>query len=113
MLISLEELRNILKQSKIPYYRDNAPNNAKYPYLIYEYVQDLNVHAGNQIVRELQEYQLSYITVGVESELDPFKKLLHDNKVIFSPFNGVPYDENDLTITQFVSYVRCKNEKWV
>lgn len=113
MLISLEELRNILKQSEIPFYRDDATKDAKYPYLIYEYVQDLNVHAGNKVIRELQEYQLSYITSGVESELDSLKKLLNDNKVIFSPFSGGPYDENDLTITQFVSYVRCKNEKWI
>ncbi|MGI6154435.1 MAG: hypothetical protein ACOYEB_00605 [Enterococcus lemanii] len=109
MLISLVELKAILDQVGINYFRDDAPNNQKYPYVIYEYVQDIQVYAGNKVIRELQEYQLAYITTGIESELNPLKKALDENNVLFSPFNGMAYDENDDTVTQFVCYVRCKN----
>lgn len=109
MLISLSELKKILDAAKITYFRDDAPDGQEYPYLIYEYVQDIQVHAGNKVIRELQEYQLAYITIGIESELNPLKKALDENRVLFSPFNGMAYDENDDTVTQYVCYVRCKN----
>lgn len=108
MSISLEELKQLFKQAGIKYWRDNAPSNQYYPYLIYEYVGDVQKLAGNYVVREFQEYQLAYITRGIESELDVLKKVLQENGVLYSNFKGGSYDENDETITQFVTYVRCR-----
>lgn len=113
MLNNLDDVKQAISLAGIEYFRNDAPKNQKYPYLIYEYIGDINVNASNKIIRELQEYQLSYITVGIESELDELKKIFKKNNIFFSSFKGLAYDENDLKVKQFVSYVRCLNERWI
>lgn len=109
MLISLTDLKKIISAAGIKYFRDDAPEGEDYPYLVYEYVGDRGKRASNKVVQEFQEYQLAYITEGIESELNPLKELLNENGIAYSNFHGGSYDENDEKVTQFVCYVRCIN----
>ena len=111
MLTKFSELRRVLKLSKTPVFRDDAPSGHNYPYIIYEFVNDDPNFASNAIIGEYQTYQISYITEGIESELSELKQLFKDNKILHSGFGGGPYDENDKSITQFNTYVRCRDEQ--
>lgn len=106
MPISLDELRVILK-TIAPSYRDSAPTTAEYPHIIYEFVNEIPKRASNKVLFDMPLYQVAYITNGVESELKALKKALNDNEIIYDQFMQIPYDENDDTITQFITYVRC------
>lgn len=107
MIINFQQLRAILKGTGIKVYRDSAPSNAKYPYIIYEFVSEPQRRASSKVFASLPLYQIAYITTGVEDELETLKKALNENRVSYDAFNAAPYDENDDTVTQFTTYVRC------
>ncbi|MDT2011189.1 hypothetical protein [Carnobacterium divergens] len=109
MSINLKELVSILKKTGIPVYRDDAPVGKTLPYIVYEFVDDVPSFASNRVLQELSRYQFSYITNGVESELVKIKQTLDEKKIMYSGFDAGPYDENDMSITQFNTYVRCYN----
>lgn len=112
MSISFEELRtllNSLETNKLKVYRDAAPSSAKYPYIIYEFVDEKYKRASSKVLADMPLYQISYVTDGIETELSTLKKVLNENKVAYSSFTADPYDENDSDITQFNTYVRCIN----
>ena len=107
MIISFEQLRAILKSTGVNVYRDKASSNAEYPYIVYEFVSEPQRRASSKVFASMPLYQIAYITNGVESELASLKQALNDNKVNYDTFSATPYDENDDTITQYVTYVRC------
>ncbi|MCM3735600.1 hypothetical protein M3215_07145 [Bacillus cytotoxicus] len=109
MSVSFEELRVIMKQSGLPVYRDEAPTTAKYPYVLYEFVNERYKRASNSVLSDMPLYQISLITKGTETDVKPLKKAFNDNGVVYEQFEGMPFDENDSTITQFITYVRCVN----
>ncbi|MEK4650843.1 hypothetical protein [Niallia sp. FSL W8-0954] len=109
MQINFQELRDIMKQSGLPVYRDDAPTTATYPYIVYEYVNETHRRASNKVLKSMPLYQISIITNGTERDYEPLKKVFNDNRVEYSMFTGIPYDENDDTITQFITNVRCVN----
>lgn len=99
-----------MKETGIPVYRDEAPTTAVYPYIIYEFVNETHKRASSKILKSMPLYQIAIITKGTEAEYEPLKKAFDSKGVEFSSFIGVPYDENDDTITQFITMVRCVNE---
>lgn len=109
MQINFQQLRSILKSSGIPTYRDEAPSTAKYPYIIYEFVNERYKRASSKVFKDMPLYQVAYITKGVESDLQPLKEVLNKHGVVYEQFEPFPYDENDATVTQFITNVRCVN----
>lgn len=107
MPISFEQLRAIMKQSGIPVYRDGAPTSAKYPYIVYEFVNEQHKRASNKVLNSMPLYQIAVITNGTEKDYEPLRAVFDDAGVSYSQFDGMGYDENDDTITQFITYVRC------
>lgn len=111
MPINLQQLRAILKSTGINVYRDEAPSNAKYPYIIYEFVNEQHKRASRKVFADMPLYQIAYITKGIETELEQLKESLNRHAVQYDSFTGAPYDENDAKVTQFITYVRCVNER--
>lgn len=109
MQINFEQLRAIMKSSGIPVYRDDAPTTATYPYIVYEYVNETHRRASNRVIKSMPLYQISIITNGTEKDYDPLKQVFNDNEVEYSMFTGIPYDENDDTVIQYITNVRCVN----
>lgn len=110
MQINLSELRNIMKESGIPVYRDDAPTNATYPYIVYEFVNEIHKRSSSGVIRSMPLYQIAVITNGTEADYEPLKTAFNSYQVPYSMFFGIPYDENDSTVTQFITNVRCVND---
>lgn len=64
MQINFQQLRTIMKKSGIPVYRDNAPTTAKYPYIVYEFVNEQHKRASNKVLKSMPLYQVAVITKG-------------------------------------------------
>ncbi|HHT7042042.1 hypothetical protein B4087_5789 [Bacillus cereus] len=109
MQINFQELRDIMKKSGIPVYRDEAPSKARYPYIVYEFVNEQHKRASSKVLKSMPLYQIAVITDGTEKDYEPLKVVFNDAGVSYSQFDGMGYDENDDTITQFITYVRCAN----
>lgn len=107
MQINFEQLRTLMKQSGLPVYRDEAPTTAKYPYIVYEFVNEQQKRASNKVIKDMPLYQIAVITNGTEKDYEPLKAVFKEAGVSYSQFDGMGYDENDDTITQFITYVRC------
>ena len=76
MQISFQELRDIMKKSGIPVYRDEAPTTAKYPYIVYEFVNEQQKRASNKVLKDMPLYQIAVITNGTEKDYEPLKAVL-------------------------------------
>lgn len=107
MQISFEQLRSLMKKSGMPVYRDSAPTTANYPYIVYEFVNEQHKRASNKVLKDMPLYQIAVITDGTEKDYEPLKTVFSDAGVSYSQFDGMGYAENDDTITQFITYVRC------
>lgn len=110
MQLNLQQLRTIMKETGMPVYRDNETVDAVYPYIIYEYVNETHIRASNKVLKSMPLYQIAVVTNGLESDYEPLKDVFNKYGVVYSMFDGYPYDENDATITQFITNVRCVNE---
>lgn len=111
MPINFQQLRSIMKESGLPVYRDAAPVDAKYPYIEYEFVNETHKRASNNVILNMPLYQIAVVTNGIEADIQPLKNVFNKYGVSYSQFEAIPYDENDDTITQFITYVRCINEE--
>ncbi|ANS51135.1 phage protein [Bacillus thuringiensis] len=107
MQINFEQLRTLMKRLGLPVYRDEAPTTAKYPYIVYEFVNEQQKRASNKVLKDMPLYQIAVITNGTEKDYEPLKVVFNEAGVSYSQFDGMGYDENDDTITQFITYVRC------
>ena len=107
MSISFQQLKTILKESGLPVYRDSAPTTAKYPYIVYEFVNEIQRRASNKVLQSMPLYQIALITNGTEEDIEPLKNVFDKYGVEYSQFEAYPYDENDSTILQFITNVRC------
>ena len=110
MQINFEQLRSIMKESGVPVYRDQAPTTAKYPYIEYEFVNEMHKRASSKVLKSMPLYQIALITDGTEKDCEPLKAVLDKYGVVYSQFEGYPYDENDDTIIQFITNVRCVHD---
>lgn len=109
MQISFQQLRSIMKESGIPVYRDSAPTTATYPYIEYEFVNETHRRSSGKVLKSMPLYQIAVVTNGTEADYEPLKGVFNQYGVEYSQFIGIPYDENDATITQFITNVRCVN----
>ncbi|PFJ96414.1 hypothetical protein CN957_09105 [Bacillus cereus] len=109
MQINFQQLRNLMKQSGIPVYRDNAPTKTDYPYIVYEFVNETHKRASSKVLKSMPLYQIAVITNGTEKDYEPLTAIFNENGVEYASFSGIPYDENDDTVTQFITSVRCIN----
>lgn len=107
MQINLEGLRAVMKSVGLPVYRDSAPVTANYPYIVYEYIEETHRRASNRVIKSAPLYQIAVITRGLESEYRPLRDLMSAKGIAFTSFFAIPYDENDDTVTQFITNVRC------
>ncbi|XLP22117.1 hypothetical protein ACFMB7_27150 [Bacillus toyonensis] len=98
MQINFQQLRALMKQSGIPVYRDEAPSKAKYPYIVYEFVNEQHKRASNKVLKSMPLYQIAVITKGTEEDYEPLKAVFNEAGVSYSQFDGMGYDENDATI---------------
>lgn len=111
MTIRLDELRAIMKESGMSVYRDEAETNAQYPYIVYEFVNSIKKWASGKVIYAMPLYQISVVTNGTEKDYKPLRNAFEKHGVSYDQFQGVPYDENDSTITQFITNVRCADEQ--
>lgn len=109
MQINFQQLRVILKESGIPVYRDSAPTTAVYPYIEYEFINETHRRSSGKVLKSMPLYQIAVVTNGTEADYEPLKEVFNNHGVEYSQFIGIPYDENDSTITQFITNVRCVN----
>ncbi|MGP4038333.1 hypothetical protein ACTWP4_00275 [Gracilibacillus sp. D59] len=109
MQISFQQLRSIMKESGIIAYRDSEPSDVDYPYIVYEFVNETHKRSSSQVIKSMPLYQIAVITNGTETAYEPLKDVFNKYGVSYSQFEGFPYDENDATITQFITNVRCVN----
>jgi len=107
---SLNELKALLRTTPYKLYRDKAPKNTPYPYMVYTYDSTENIWSGNTVYRRLQNYQLSLFTAGTEEDLLPIEKVLIENKVPYADFFSTIGDENDDTITNFYTEIKVIND---
>ncbi|PFM61448.1 hypothetical protein COJ52_05145 [Bacillus cereus] len=106
MQINFQQLRNLMKQSGIPVYRDNAPTKTDYPYIVYEFVNETHKRASSKVLKSMPLYQIAVITNGTEKDYEPLTAIFNENGVEYASFSGIPYDD---TVTQFITSVRCIN----
>lgn len=109
MQINFQQLRTIMKESGLPIYRDSEPTNATYPYIVYEFVNETHKRTSSKVIKSMPLYQIAVITNGTEKDYESLKSAFNSHGVSYSQFEAYPYDENDNTITQFITNVRCVN----
>ena len=107
MWISLSELLTVVKSLGLPVYRNKAPKNTQYPYYVYSYVGQVDKMASGRLYKTLPLYQISLFTTGTESDLLPIRKKFDEYRISFRGFQSIQGDENDETVTNFYTYVRC------
>jgi hypothetical protein len=98
-----------MKESGLPVYRDAAPTTATYPYIEYEFVNETHKRSSSKVLKSMPLYQIAVVTDGTEEDYEPLKTAFNEHDVEYSMFIGIPYDENDSTVTQFITNVRCVN----
>ncbi|EAD0080278.1 hypothetical protein AWI85_05985 [Listeria monocytogenes] len=105
MLIRLEELRAVLKESGLPVFRDKATNNTPYPYIVYSFVSKKQKFASGKVLASMINYQISIYSNGTEQDIKLLDSPLKKNQIPYTAFMGVSGDENDETITNYFTYV--------
>lgn len=104
MSINLNELKAILKSVNPRVYRDQAPKNTDYPYIVYSNISIGKKKASSKLFKLMPLYQVSLFTLGTESDVIPLEKAL--SNIPHPDFFGVQGDENDDTVTNFYTQVR-------
>lgn len=106
MSINLEKLRELLKATKYPVFRDKAPKNQEYPYIVYSFISEDAKMASGRVFKYMPLYQVSLFTTGTEKDFRPIMKVLDANQVTTSGVMSIVGDENDDTVTNFFIQVR-------
>ncbi|HFJ5144221.1 TPA: hypothetical protein ACGUXD_001061 [Enterococcus faecium] len=107
MSISFDELKTALKSTKLPVFRDKARLGTMYPYIVYSNVSNSKKMASGKVYKKLPYYQVSLFTAGTEQDLRVLEHALENAGILYTDFVGIQGDENDDTITNFYTYVRC------
>lgn len=105
MSINFEQLRILLKSTLYPVYRDKAPKNTKFPYIVYSLISKSKKVASHTVYRHTAKYQVSLFTTGTEKDLEPIEKVLERDYVPYTDFVSIQGDENDDTVTNFFTQV--------
>lgn len=107
MSISFEKLRITLKSVGVPVTRDKAEKGTDYPYIVYSNVSQGKKMASSKVHRRMPYYQISIYTTGTEKDLIALENALEEAGIPYTDFVGIQGDENDDTVTNFYTYVRC------
>ena len=107
MSINLEQLRELLKSVNKKTYRGNAPPGVSYPYIVYSNISMGKKIASGKTIKLMPLYQISLFTTGTESDLVKIRKKFNEYQISFRGFQSIQGDENDETVTNFYTYVRC------
>ena len=107
MSISFDELRIALKSVGVPVTRDKAEKGTNYPYIVYSNVSQGKKMASSKVHRRMPYYQISFYTTGTEKDLIALENALEEAGIPYTDFVGIQGDENDDTVTNFYTYVRC------
>ncbi|MEQ7290483.1 hypothetical protein ABQD82_14650 [Enterococcus gallinarum] len=107
MSISFEKLKSTLKETGFLVFRDKAQKGTDYPYIVYSIVNKGRKKASSKVYKRLPYYQISFFTDGDELNLLPLEKALETANIPFVSFSSQQGDENNDTITNFYTYVRC------
>ncbi|HHX1788251.1 TPA: hypothetical protein ACU6U4_001377 [Enterococcus faecalis] len=110
MLTDFETFKKALLDSGYKVFRDQAPKNTPYPYLIYSYIGETQKWASNKFIVSKGLYQVSLFTKGIEQDLNSLKKSFKNYSIHFNGFSSIQGDENDDTITNFYTEVTIYNE---
>lgn len=106
MSINLEKLRELLNSTDYPLFRDKAPKNQKYPYVVYSFISEDSKVASGRVFKYMPLYQISLFTTGTEKDFRSIMKVLDENHVTTSGVMSIAGDENDDTVTNFFIQVR-------
>ncbi len=63
--------------------------------------------ASSKVHRRMPYYQISFYTTGTEKDLIALENALEEAGIPYTDFVGIQGDENDDTVTNFYTYVRC------
>lgn len=107
MSISFSELKEVLKSTGLPVTRDKAAKGTDFPYIVYSNVSKSKKMASSKVHRRLPYYQISFYTTGTEQDLKVLETALETADIPYSGFTGMQGDENDDTVTNYYTYVRC------
>lgn len=106
MSVNYEQLLTILNATPYSVFRDLAPKNTTYPYVVYSFISKDRKVAGGGMYRRLITYQISLFTTGIEKDLEPIEKIFEKNHLPFTPWMSTQGDENDDTVTNFFTQVK-------
>ncbi|MBO0467930.1 hypothetical protein JZO73_10345 [Enterococcus plantarum] len=112
MSINFEQLKSALKSTKLPVFRDNAKLGTMYPYIVYSNVSKGKKMASSKVHKRLPYYQISFYTTGTEDDLVTIENALETAGIPYKEFVGIQGDENDETVTNYYTYVRCIEYVW-
>lgn len=107
MSISFDELKTALKSTKLPVFRDKAAKGTDFPYIVYSNVSKSKKMASSKVYRRLPYYQVSLYTTGTEKDLFVLESAFEKAGILYADFVGIQGDENDDTVTNYYTYVRC------
>ncbi|WP_422698901.1 hypothetical protein ACOX9P_09085 [Enterococcus durans] len=107
MSSSFEEMKIALESTKLPVFRDKARLGTMYPYIVYSNVSNTKKMASGKVYKKLPYYQISFFTLGTEQDLAVIEEALQKAGILYSDFVGIQGDENDDTVTNYYTYVRC------
>ncbi|HFU6614252.1 TPA: hypothetical protein ACGPI5_002769, partial [Enterococcus faecalis] len=99
--------RAALKTVGVPVTRDKAEKETGYPYIVYSNVSQGKKMASSKVHRRMPYYQISFYTTGTEKDLIALENALEEAGIPYTDFVGIQGDENDDTVTNFYTYVRC------
>jgi len=109
MLLSFAEMRSKLKGLGLPVFRDVAGKNQAYPYYVYSFVNESKISASGRHNAYLPQYEISLFTHGTEADLNLFKKAFSETP--YTDFEASLGDENDVTVTNFHTYIRVMEDE--
>lgn len=107
MSISFDVLKTALKSTKLPVFRDKAAKATDFPYIVYSNVSKSKKMASSKVHRRLPYYQVSLYTTGTEKDLSILELAFEKACIPYADFVGIQGDENDDTVTNYYTYVRC------
>jgi len=107
MSTSFNELIKALKSTKLPVFRDKAALGTMYPYIVYSNVSINKKMASGKVYKKMPYYQISFFTLGTEQDLVIIEQVLEKASIPYADFVGIQGEENDDTVTNYYSYVRC------
>lgn len=106
MSTNFQTFLTALKSTEYPVYRDVAEKKAKYPYVVYSFMNKSKQAASSKVFVRFPKYQVSLFTAGTEADLAPLEEAFEDARILYGDFTGIAGDENDDTITNFFCEVK-------